>query len=554
MLLIEAKKINKWIGARHLLKNISFNIYKGNKIGFVGRNVTGKSTLLKIIMDQENGYQGQVKLNISIGYLPQFFQYREEQTVEEFFTEVSYDYGRFLRLMREFGFEKDFLDRHIINCSGGEQTKLQLIRLLIEEPELLILDEPTNHLDIKTRDWLAEFLDNFQGGVLLVSHDRYFLDQVVEEVWELQHSELTEYTGDYSEYKKQKKIEIKKKREEYEKYQKQKKRLKASIQKQQQRANRADRGRKRTDSFWRVLKGSDSRTGRMAKRVKSLKSQLEQLDKKEKPVKVKKINPEFKQNISHSEILIRGKNVSKNFNSISVFKKINFSITRNSKIALLGENGIGKTVLLKLLIGKYKVTDGELIHSKVLNLGYFSQKLKELNHDHTILKEVKDKNYNISEEVIRTYLGSMLFNGDDVFKKISNLSLGERVRVAFTNLLLGNSNLLVLDEPLNHLDIISRERIEEALKNYPGAFLLVTHDRYFVKRTANEIWELTNKGLDCFKGSYEEFKKYRNGEYKDHNKIKNQLIKMKRAELIARLVETQDEDEINTIEKKLDNL
>jgi ATPase subunit of ABC transporter with duplicated ATPase domains len=172
----------------------------------VGRNVTGKSTLLKIIMDQENGYQGQVKLNISIGYLPQFFQYREEQTVEEFFTEVSYDYGRFLRLMREFGFEKDFLDRHIINCSGGEQTKLQLIRLLIEEPELLILDEPTNHLDIKTRDWLAEFLDNFQGGVLLVSHDRYFLDQVVEEVWELQHSELTEYTGDYSEYKKQKKI------------------------------------------------------------------------------------------------------------------------------------------------------------------------------------------------------------------------------------------------------------------------------------------------------------------------------------------------------------
>ncbi len=555
MLLVETKEVNKWIGARQLIKDISFNIYRGDKIGFVGHNGTGKSTFLKIIMGQDKEFQGQVKLNARVGYLPQFYEYPTNQTVEEFFTEQSYDYGSFLRMMKEFGFETNFLDRQIETCSGGEQTKLQLIRILIEEPELLILDEPTNHLDIETRDWIAEFLNKFQGGILLVSHDRYFLDQVVEEIWELEESKaINNYTGNYSEYRKQKEIEVARKWQEYEKYQAEQKRLKETVQKQQQFVNKADKGRKRTDSFWRQLKGSDRRTGRMAKRVKALKNQIEQVEHKEKPVKSKKINPGFAMRDLHSEIIIQGKNISKSFKSCIVLKDLNFSISRGSKIVLLGKNGVGKSVLIKLIHGKVKPTQGEVINAECVDIGYFSQKLANLHQDYTVIEEVQKKNSEISEEVIRTFLGSMLFRGKDVFKRVGDLSIGERVRVAFTILLLSKANFLLLDEPLNHLDIVSRERIEEALKSYSGSFLIVTHDRYFARETANEIWELNSNGLDCFKGSYKDFLKYKQGDFKTGEELDNELVKMKRVELLVRLEQARDEEEIERINIELDQL
>lgn len=554
MLLIKTKEVNKWIGARQLLKDLSFNIYQGDKIGFVGHNGTGKSTLLKIIMDQDKEFQGQISLISKVGYLPQFYDYPINQTVEEFFTEQSYDYGSFLRMMKEFGFETNFLDRQIETCSGGEQTKLQLIRILIEEPELLILDEPTNHLDIETRDWIAEFLNRFQGGILLVSHDRYFLDQVVEEIWELQESKLNNYTGNYSEYRKQKEIEIAREWQEYQKYQTEKKRLKVTAQKQQEYVNKADKGGKKTDSSWKQLKGSDRRTGRMAKRVKTLKNQIEQVEHKEKPIKAKKINPGFAMKKLHSEIIIQGKGVSKNFQSDIVIQDLDFSILRKSKIALLGKNGVGKSVLLKLILGQIKPTQGEIITSESLDIGYFSQKLNNLHQEYTVFQEVQKKAPEISEELIRTFLGSMLFRGKDVFKKIGDLSIGEKVRVAFTILLLSKANFLLLDEPLNHLDIVSRERIEEALKNYSGSFLIVTHDRYFSRETANEIWELSDKGLDCFKGSYDDFLKYKQGDFKAGQELEDELLKMKRVELIVRLEQARDEEEIEKINTELDQL
>jgi len=554
MLLVEIKEVNKWIGARQLLKDISFNIYSGDKIGFVGHNGTGKSTLLKIIMGQDKEFQGQVKLNDRVGYLPQFYDYPINQTVEEFFTELSYDYGSFLRMMKEFGFETNFLDRKIETCSGGEQTKLQLIRILIEEPELLILDEPTNHLDIETRDWIAEFLNKFQGGILLVSHDRYFLDQVVEEIWELEESKFNNYTGNYSEYRQQKKIEVARKWQEYEKYQAEEKRLKETVQKQQQFVNKADKGRKRTDSFWRQLKGSDRRTGRMAKRVKTLKNQIEQVEHKEKPIKNKKINPGFAKKDLHSEIIIQGKKLSKNFKSNIVLKDLEFSVSRKSKIALLGKNGVGKSVLLKLILGQLKPTQGEIINAESLDIGYFSQKLTNLHQEYTVFEEVQKSNPEISVELVRTFLGSMLFRGKEVFKHVGDLSIGERVRVAFTILLLSEANFLLLDEPLNHLDIVSRERIEEALKTYSGSFLIVTHDRYFARETANEIWELNSNGLDCFKGSYDEFLKYKQGDFKTGEELEDELVKMKRVELLARLEQTRDEEKIKKINTELDQL
>ena len=230
----------------------------------------------------------------------------------------------------------------------------------------------------------------------------------------------------------------------------------------------------------------------MAQRVNSLKSQLEQLDKKDKPFEFKNINPKFNQNRLHSEIVIEAKNLSK--------------------------------------------------------------KLNTLNFENTIIEEIKEKNSGLSQEVIRTFLGSLLFRGNEVYKHIKVLSIDERVRVAFTNLLLGDSHLLLLDEPLNHLDIDSRERIEKALENYPGAFLVVTHDRYFVKNTVSEIWELNSQGLDRYKGNYEDFLKHKKGEFKDNEKIKEEALKMKKAELIAKLTNTENKEEIELINKKLDEL
>lgn len=554
MLLIEIKELNKWIGARQLLKDLSLNIYQGDKIGFVGRNGIGKSTLLKIINSQDKDYQGQIFVNTRVGYLPQFYNYKADQTVEEFFVELSYDYGSFLRLMKEFGFETEFLDRKIAECSGGEQTKLQLIRLLTEEPDLLILDEPTNHLDIETRDWLADFLKEFSGGILLVSHDRYFLDQVAKEIWELEDAEIRKYTGNYSEYQNQKKIEEERKREEYEKYQAEKKRLKERIQKQQQFVNRADNGRKRTDNFWRELKGVDRRTGRMAKKVKSLQSQIEKLDHKEKPLEYKKINPGFNARELHSQYIIQGKGVSKKFENKFIFEDLDFSIKRDSKIALIGKNGIGKSLLLKIILGVEEPTDGEVIRSGALDIGYFSQKLANLHDDYMIIEEIQKKNPDKSDELIRTFLGSMLFKRDDVYKKIRYLSIGERVRVAFTILLLSDANFLLLDEPLNHLDIISRERIEAALREYPGSFLVVTHDQYFIRNKVNEIWELSDKGLEIFQGNYDSFLKHKKGKFKIGLDLEDDLIKMRRVELLARLEKSNNEEEIKKLKNELDRL
>ena len=554
MLLIETKDINKWIGSRQLLRDISMKIYQGDRIGLVGRNGTGKSTLLKIINGLDREFQGQIRINCRMGYLSQFYNYQAEQTVEEFFTEVSYDYGSFLRLMKEFGFKTEFLDRHIVDCSGGEQTKLQLIRLLIEEPDLLLLDEPTNHLDIESREWLAGFLQEFTGGILLVSHDRYFMDETAKEIRELEEAEIKEYTGNYSDYRKQKEIELAREYQEYEKYQAEKKRLKGRIQKQQEFVNIADKGRKRTDNFWRQLKGVDRRTGRMAKKVKSLQSQLEKLEHKEKPYEYKEINPEFTGKDLHSQYIIQGKGISKSFEHKRVLKELDFSISRDSKIALIGKNGIGKTLLLKIILGVEEPSAGELFCSKELEIGYFSQKLSHLHKDYTVLKEVKEQVPKRPVESIRTFLGSMLFRGEEVFKKIDDLSIGERVRVAFTILLLSDANFLLLDEPLSHLDIISRERIEEALKNYPGSFLFITHDRYFARDTASEIWELSDKGLEIFKGNYEDFLKHKKGEFKTGQELEEELLKMKRVELLARLEETSDEGEIKKIETELNQL
>jgi len=556
LLLLETKKLEKWFGARKLFSDINFNIYSGDRIALIGRNGTGKTTMINIILGKGRDFSGEVNSKTNIGYLPQYYSYQAEQTVEEFMTEKTYNYGEFLKLMKKFGFEVEFLDRKISNCSGGEQTKLQLIRLLASQKvDLLILDEPTNHLDLETRDWFASFINNFNGAVLTVSHDRHFLDQTVTEVWELNQQELKAFTGNYSDYKKQKEIELQRQYKEYEEYQAEKKRLKNRKRKQQQFVQKTDGKGKRTDSFWHVTKGSDRRKGRFAKRVKSLESQIDKLEQKEKPFENRQINPDFERKEIASRVIVETKAITKIFADLSLFENLSFKIEKDSKIALMGPNGSGKSVLLKIILEKIKIDSGKLLKSSQLKIGYFSQKIENLNPDNSILEELKLKNPDKDQEIIRTFLGSMLFEGEAVFKKVKDLSIGERVRAAFAVLLLGKFNLLLLDEPLNHLDIESREIIEKALKNYNGAFIVVSHNRYFIKEIAQEIWNVKASQLDIFPGNYKQYQKYLNGENKSGEDLDQEILQMKKAELYAKLeeaAESEKEEIINDLEALTD--
>jgi len=543
LLLLETKKLEKWYGARKLFSDIKFNIYSGDRIALIGRNGTGKTTMINILLGRDRDFSGEVNSKTNIGYLPQYYNYQPKQTVEEFMTEKTYNYGEFLKLMKKFGFEVDFLDRKIADCSGGEQTKLQLIRLLAaQEVDLLIFDEPTNHLDLKSRDWLASFITNFDGAALVISHDRHFLNQIVKEIWELNQQELKTYSGNYSDYKNQKEIELQRQYREYEEYQSEKKRLKDRKMKQQQFVQKTDGKGKRRDSFWHVTKGMDRRKGRFAGRVKSLESQIEKLEQKEKPFEHRQINPDFERKEIAAQVIVEAKEITKSFNDLDLFKKLSFKIEKDSKIALMGPNGSGKSVLLKIILGEEKYNSGELIKSLQLKIGYFSQKIENLNADNSILEELKLKNPDKDQEIIRTFLGSMLFEGEDVFKRIKELSIGERVRVAFAELLLGKFNLLLLDEPLNHLDIESREIIEKALKNYNGAFVVVSHNRYFIKKIAEEIWSFEDRQFQIFKGDYSEYQKLKKGEYKKGKELKQEIIQMKKAELYSRLAEAAAEE------------
>ena len=554
MLLLEAENIEKWIGGRKLFSDINFKIYQGDRIALIGRNGTGKTTLLKILLNGEADYSGRIVNKSGIAYLAQDYNYQLDQTVEEFMIEKTYNYGEFIKLMKKFGFEIDFLDRKVAACSGGEQTKLQLIRLFSAgEVDLLILDEPTNHLDLETRDWLISFLDQFQGAVITVSHERYFLDNVVDEIWELDGKKIKTYPGNYSNYKDLKEAELQQRYKEYEKYQAEKKRLERRKRKQQQFVQKTDSKGKRTDSFWRVTKGSDSRKGRFAKRVKNLESQLEKLDKKEKPYEDRKINPDFDRQVIHDSIIVEAKDLGKSYPDLNLFSELNFRIYQDSKIALIGKNGTGKSILLKIILGEINESSGQIIKSSGLNIGYFSQKLENLDPGKTLFEELKDKNPDKEVEVIRTFLGSMLFEGEDVFKQIKDLSTGEKVRIAFALLLLGKYNLLLLDEPLNHLDINSREIIEEALNNYNGAFLAVSHNRYFVKEVATEIWHLDQDGLEIFKGDYNEYEKYKNVENSKLKEIDKIAVRMRKAELISKLEDATLEKREDII-KELDRL
>ncbi|GIN99289.1 ABC transporter ATP-binding protein [Siminovitchia terrae] len=532
MQLLQVQQIDKYFGADLILSNIKLELHDKDRTALVGRNGAGKSTLLKIIAGELSYDSGQIikPKDVTIGYLSQhtglesnltiweemlcvFDDVREmEQKLRDIEQKMSdpanyqqegayekllSEYDRLQEDFKEIGgyqyesdirsvlhgfrfFEKDH-HTHISTLSGGQKTRLALAKLLLTKPDLLILDEPTNHLDIETMAWLEKYLQNYPGALLLVSHDRYFLDQIVTQVYELSRHEISIFHGNYSKYLEQKAERYERDVKLFEKQQGEIAKLEDFIQRNLARAS-------------------------TTKRAQSRRKQLERMKIMDRPAGDEK-SASFsfsieKQTGNDVFSLVDG---TVGYDGSPLAKNIELSLTRGDSIALVGPNGIGKSTLLKTIFKKLPLLSGEMKYGSNVQIGYYDQEQADLSSNKTVLQELWDHYPLTSEKDIRTVLGNFLFSGDDVLKTVSSLSGGEKARLALAILMLQKANLLILDEPTNHLDLDSKEVLENSLVDYPGTILFVSHDRYFINRIATKVVELSESGTVEYLGDYDYF-------------------------------------------------
>ena len=558
-----------------ILEDVNFQISSNEKVGIVGRNGSGKTTLLKAITGEipfEDGYDllkiekignykiGYIKqevnrdLNITLlDYILESFEdiiniglelskleeemsnnysdsilIRYNELMDKFNLMGGYSYKKEYEIaLKKFGFTEEDKLKKISEFSGGELTKLSLVRLLLSKPDLLILDEPTNHLDINAISWLENYLKNYSKSLIVVSHDRMFLDNVCNVIYEIEYGSLKRYNGNYSYFVKQKELNYQKQLKDYEEQQREIKRLQSI----------ADRFR------YKPTKAS------MA--MSKLK-QIERMVKIDKPVsenkKTFKRSVEFDKNSYHD--VLKVKNLSIGYNN--VLNTMSFSVYRSDKLGIIGDNGIGKSTLLKTLMGYIPPISGKYVFGPNVNIGYFSQNLDNLDNNNSIYDEIDHAFPKMNSNEIRTLLGSFEFSGDDVFKKIGSLSGGEKVRVSLCKILNSNPNVLILDEPTNHLDIISKNTIEGMLKEYNGSIIMVSHDRYLIKNVCNKLLEFTKEGVNYYNFGYTEYMR------KIENPVRENLINSIKKVNIKEVNKNYRDNNINKkikiIEKEIDNL
>ena len=506
------KNLSKIYNGKIIFENISGKINDGEKVGIVGVNGVGKTTLMKVIMKSEDKDFGEITYipqNIRFGYLNQYASFDDTSVYDELLKSIPasnsliYDAdsckSRVKKILLEAGFNEIDFNKPASKLSGGEKTKLSICKTLMKDSDILVLDEPTNHLDMESIKKLEDILKNIKKTVIIISHDRQFLDNTVEKILEMNSNCLNEYRGNYSAYRLQKENLLKAQRKEYEKQQNEIKHLKEIIENRKTWFESAHKSAGQND-FYR---------SKSKKHVSIMKSKEKQLKKLEDN-KIEKPKPnmvgayEYLMDTSERKLpqyIIRGGNISKAFGENSIFQDVSYDIKRGEKIALLGKNASGKSTFIKMILGKEKLDSGYININPSIKIAYFSQELTNLDFNNTVLDELLKENIPIQHA--RLILGSLLFREDDVFKKINDLSMGERCRVAFAKIIISSANMLILDEPTNYMDIISRERIEEILKDYNGSVLLVSHDRYFVKKIANRIFEIEGSKLNIYEGNFE---------------------------------------------------
>lgn len=526
MIDISVNKINKYYGANHVIKDVSFEINSGERVGLLGKNGSGKTTLFKVITGEEFYESGSVARasNKRIEMLAQIPTFGEEDTCEDVlrssFSEVSAIYHemkkleislteenmqQYSRLLEKYeqlgGYNTEVeldkicsgmnIDDRLRNslfsmASGGEKARVNLARVLLHESDILLLDEPTNHLDLVSLEWLETFLQEFKGTVVVISHDRRFLDNVVTRIIELDGENIDFYAGNYSFYVEEKERRRETQAEKYKQQQRKIGQLEAAIKRQR---------------VW--MQSNPSNTG-LAKRAQAMERRIEQMDKIDKPKKNNILSEEFDSGGYIAKQAVYLENVTKAYFKKIILKESTMNILRNERIALIGENGCGKSTLMKMIMKVETPDSGLIAISPSVKSGYIPQSIIFDDENATVLDTLRYK-FGLTEEKSRSILANFNFRAQDVLKKVSVLSGGEKSRLKLCLLMQSNTNFLLLDEPTNHLDIGSREWIETALDNFDGTMLFVSHDRYFLEKFAQKVWHMENGKITIYNGGYNEY-------------------------------------------------
>ncbi|SDJ93978.1 ABC-F family ATP-binding cassette domain-containing protein [Natronincola ferrireducens] len=565
MIVLSCNSLSKYFGVDLIIENITFSINKGEKVGLVGVNGAGKSTLFKILCQQLSYDGGELYIakSTSIGYLEQNNILNPSKNVydevvevfshlidmekklreleyeiselgkntdssldlenimeqyasmlEEFNQKNGYGFRSEVRgVLRGLGFSEEEFHQPIFQLSGGQKTRISLAKLLLKKPDILMLDEPTNHLDIEAVEWLEGFLKDYSGTILMISHDRYFLDQLVNRIMEIENHRLESYKGNYTAFMKQKQVIREQQLKDYTEQQKEITRQKDVIRRLRQHG-----------------------TEKLMNRAKSKEKQLAKVEELHRPqIHRDRAKIQFEAALKSGNDILTVEALSKSFEDIPLFQNVTFEIYRGERIGLIGPNGIGKSTLFKIILDKIQASSGTLRLGHNVHLGYYDQEQENLHPDKMAIDEIWDDHTSMDQTEIRTLLGAFLFKGEDVFKQVSTLSGGEKARLSLLKLILSKANLLLLDEPTNHLDIDSKEVLEDALLQYDGTIFVISHDRYFLNRVTTKIIDLRAEGVEVFLGNYAYYVEKKNQQLLDDDeesplKTKTQLKEERRRE------------------------
>lgn len=561
MIVLSSSNISKTYIVDTILEDISFTVTNRDKIGIIGNNGSGKTTLLDIISQREDPSSGEIYIrkDFKVGYLEQHTSIESEETlfnecltvfsdliqmeerIRQLEKEIALESSNpdshkleelmdsYSQLLDEFnsrngyaiesnirgtlkglGFDDDQIYQSINTLSGGQKSRLALAKLLLKKPDVLLLDEPTNHLDINAISWLENYLKEYDGAALIISHDRYFLDNVVNRIFLIENRQLNIYNTDYSNYMKQRKIDLDLMKKQFQDQQKEISRQKEIIERFSNYGGR-----------------------RYIKQAQARQKMLDKMEILEMPSESSKTQIRFEPNIKSGRDVLHIEGLSKSFAGQPLFENASFNIYRGERVGLIGGNGVGKTSLFRMIMGKLDQSSGDIKLGHHVNIGYFDQEQTDLTDDKTVVDEIWDDHPSFSHFDLRSVLSKFLFIGDDIFKETKDLSGGERGRLALLKMMLSDANFLLMDEPTNHLDIDSKEILEDALLDYDGTLLVISHDRYFLNRVVDRIIELEPQGTEEFLGNYDYY-----------------LEKKKESEVMEEDLETRTKTQIKQDRKK----